>query len=202
MKTCSKCKKDLPRTSFVKSPRYSDGMYPSCKDCRKAAKLKTLSDHPMCARCGEKPHLENRAYCYECDRIMKGRDVVPKFNRDPENKTLCSRCKLKPRLEYHRYCRECKNEATNSCFNNHGGHWAYLGEDGRSKATVRHYANGLVKAGKISKQPCVECGNPNAQIHHLDYKPRTKNISWLCKRCHDQEHRRLKSLLTEQPLLL
>ena len=191
MKTCCRCNRELDDSCFVKSPRYRDGLTQPCKDCRKQARIKTLADNPMCARCGEKPHLDTSAYCYECDRIMKGRDVVPKFHRDPNNTTMCSRCKINPRLPYHGYCQECKNESTNDWFKNH-----VKTQEEIHISRVRAYAGYLERIGEVQRTPCVFCGAPHDQWHHYDYEPKTRNFESVCLACHVVAHRFLRTMLT------
>lgn len=202
MKTCSKCKKDLPRDRFVKSPRYLDGLYPICKGCRKATRLAALLTNPMCSHCKKRPHSGNHAWCDQCQRLERGSPLIPKFRRDTTNKTLCSRCRTKPKAKGHNYCRECKNTSRREWAKRHGGNWKALGTEQRQKCTARKYAYNLVKRGRLQAQPCEVCGSLKAEIHHLNYNRMTLDIRWLCKKHHDEAERVKKSLLTEQPLLL
>lgn len=44
-----------------------------------------------------------------------------------------------------------------------------------------------LKAGKLTKAPCEECGSKLTVAHHDDYaKP--LDVRWLCKICHSQWH--------------
>jgi site-specific recombinase XerC len=53
----------------------------------------------------------------------------------------------------------------------------------RRKSNCRSYANTYQRRGKLQRQPCVDCGNPNSQKHHPDYtKPLL--VIWVCVRCH------------------
>lgn len=47
-----------------------------------------------------------------------------------------------------------------------------------------------VRRGKLSRAKCEGCGAEAAEAHHVDYQQPLK-VSWLCKACHDEEHRRL-----------
>jgi len=45
-----------------------------------------------------------------------------------------------------------------------------------------------IKFGKIQRQPCEVCGNPNSQAHHDDYnKPMV--VRWLCQPHHREAHK-------------
>ena len=49
----------------------------------------------------------------------------------------------------------------------------------KSRANCRSYVNVYLKRGKIRKQPCAHCGEPNSKMHHPDYSQPLKVI-WLC----------------------
>lgn len=200
MKTCSRCKKDFSQDRFVKSPRYVDGLYPSCKDCRKETRLDGLRRKPLCSHCKFNPHQPNHAWCLPCQRLERGEPKIPKFRRDAKNKHLCSKCKLVPRLPYNRYCKTCKNHYWKVWMKSKGGLWK-LYPSQRFKIANRAYFGNLVRTGKEERKPCEVCGS-KAEIHHLDYNHKTRNVRWLCKKHHVDAERIKKSLLTDQPLLL
>lgn len=201
MKTCSKCKKDLPLNRFVKSPRYFDGLYPSCKDCRKRAMEATLKTHPLCSKCKSEPHTKNHTWCYSCQRVGRGQASNPKFRRVPNNR-LCSKCKIRERAKSKRYCCECANKYLREWFKSKGGFWNAISEEQRQKATARKYAYNRMIRGKLQRKTCEVCGATDTEIHHLNYNPKTLDIKWLCRPHHEDAERVKKSLLTEQPLLL
>lgn len=200
MKQCSKCKKDFQRDRFVKSPRYVDGLYPICIFCRKETRIRGLLKRPLCSHCRFNPHEKNHAWCESCQRIERGRKVDPKFRRDSHNRTMCSKCRKVPRLRYNKYCKTCKNHYLNEWFKRTKW-YSKLTPEQKLKQSNRKYFSNLVSSGKEPRLPCEICRKP-AEIHHLDYKPRTKNIRWLCKEHHVEAERVKKSLLTSQPLLL
>jgi site-specific recombinase XerC len=57
----------------------------------------------------------------------------------------------------------------------------------RKKANTRSYTNVLIRRGKIDKEPCRSCGDPNAQAHHPDYND-PRRVEWMCRRCHKKHH--------------
>ncbi len=194
MKMCSKCKRELDPGQFVKSPRYSDGLYPSCKECRKATLQKWLVDHPTCSKCGSRPHMPGNGWCWDCED-SKRRTKPKKFNRRPNTTLpnhLCSRCGLRPHPEYHRWCLECigekRRERTRLRLDTR--------PERKRKSTARHYVNTLVKRGKLKMGPCYLCGETSTQLHHLDYRDRTTNVIPTCDFCHVLIHRALRKLLT------
>jgi ribosomal protein S27AE len=55
------------------------------------------------------------------------------------------------------------------------------------KNRARHVVNHAISDGKLTRQPCERCGNPDVHAHHDDYdKP--LEVRWLCQRCHTHEH--------------
>lgn len=54
------------------------------------------------------------------------------------------------------------------------------------KHHARHVLNHAIAAGKVSPQPCAECGEHETEAHHPDYlKP--LDVVWLCKNCHESK---------------
>lgn len=52
----------------------------------------------------------------------------------------------------------------------------------------RSYANVYKRRGKLTQEPCSECGSPDSQMHHHDYtKP--LEVEWLCRKCHLKRHK-------------
>lgn len=57
----------------------------------------------------------------------------------------------------------------------------------RHKFEARWLTHRAIKAGKLIKQPCEQCGNVKVQAHHRDYdKP--LDVMWLCATCHRHIH--------------
>ena len=59
------------------------------------------------------------------------------------------------------------------------------------KAACRSYSNTYLLRGKIQKQPCVDCGDPNSQMHHEDYTKPLK-VTWLCREHYLDRHKFLE----------
>ena len=59
------------------------------------------------------------------------------------------------------------------------------------KPEARSKVGVAVRKGILVKKPCEHCGtDKRVEGHHPDYdKP--LDVIWLCKGCHEQEHRRL-----------
>lgn len=184
MKTCSKCQVEQPETEFVKSPRYKDGLYPSCKTCRRKSFESGLASNPMCRRCNKVPHTQTHVYCYECHRIMRGQKPEAKFRRDSDNKTMCCRCKSKPRSQHHFYCSDCLREYNRNWLKQPGP----IQVEARRKIKVRQVVQKRAKRGKLKRKPCEICGSTKSQFHHLDYKDRTTNVQHVCYPCHLRLH--------------
>lgn len=182
MKTCSKCKRDLDESFFVKSGRYLDGLYPSCKECRKSSLLETLKNNPMCSKCKSAPHQPSNMYCYQCGRDAKGYSKPAKWRRDHTNDYWCSQCKKEPRVPYHNYCIFCKRKYLNEWFKKRRG--VKLPKETKKKQAARRFIYSLYQQGKIVREQCCMCDNESIHFHHMDYEYRTLNVLHLCLKCH------------------
>ena len=47
--------------------------------------------------------------------------------------------------------------------------------------------NRAVKRGDLTREPCVECGDPDTHGHHTDYS-RPLDVVWLCPLHHGRTH--------------
>lgn len=193
LKTCSKCKRDLPKSKFWRHHNKA-GIYPSCIECELEARRIRLESNPLCVRCKEKPHMKGDAYCYECSRSVK-RKGPPTHKKRKGGFEWCSKCNLRPRLPYHHMCHLCKMEYQNQMRTNE---WVKTHPIGgpREISNARQYATGLLHRGKIRRGLCVFCGQPGTQFHHYDYEPRTRNFEDVCAPCHVLAHKFLHFLLT------
>ena len=199
VKTCSKCKRELDESCFVKSPRYLDGLYPSCKECRKQTLLNWLDTHPICSKCKVRPHMPGNGWCWQCED-EKRRTKPKKFIRRPNttNPSLCSRCGLRSPREYSPWCQPCYNKWQRDYNSKRRGDVNKFRPEQLRKKTARHYINTLVKRGKIKYGPCYLCGDQSTQKHHLNYHDRTRDVIDVCDFCHVLIHRALRKLLTKQ----
>jgi hypothetical protein len=66
-----------------------------------------------------------------------------------------------------------------------------LNPEQRKKMNCRCYSNVYKRRGKLIPQPCLICGDPNAEKHHANYR-RPLDVDWLCKKCHLAHHSRHK----------
>src|SRR6266487_6314673 len=91
------------------------------------------------------------------------------------------------RSSNHRYCLSCKAKYMRQWRKSHP-----LTAEQRLRWNCRSYAHVYLKRGKLKKQPCRICGDPNSQMHHADYsKPLV--VDWLCRKCYLKLHRELKA---------
>ena len=65
----------------------------------------------------------------------------------------------------------------------------------REKWKDKHHARQAVKyalkTGKITRQPCEICGDPDTHAHHEDYS-RQLSVRWLCVKHHAEIHPKRK----------
>ena len=166
----------------MKSPRYKDGLYPSCKECRKKVMSACLEKDPMCRKCKIKPHQPSSLHCYGCGRDDKRYTHTPKWRRDSSNDYWCCKCKKEPRTPYQNYCVGCKRAYDNAWRNSRRG--IKVPKPIRQKQAARRYIYWLYEKGEVVREPCCLCGDDSIHFHHMDYEPRTRNILHLCLKCH------------------
>lgn len=200
MKTCSKCKRELEESQFVKSSRYLDGLYPSCKECRKVVRLAWLEKYPICGRCKTNPHMPYSAYCSPCSIAIQ--DVVrghpKKFSRRPSrNDGLCPECGVSPKPKERGHCVKCKNKRQYSKLKEQGGQWNLYTSEQRIKVKARRLLSYYVQVGKIERKPCFFCGNLKVEGHHDDHS-KPLEVLWVCSQCHNSLERFLKYRLTKK----
>ncbi len=56
---------------------------------------------------------------------------------------------------------------------------------------ARRATRRAVEKGLLEKTPCASCGEPDVPAHHEVYDKTGTKVRWLCRECHDVEHRRL-----------
>jgi hypothetical protein len=127
-----------------------------------------------------------------CKKCGKTKDVRA-FNKDaakPDGISYqCAQCKK----EYHRsWCAKnyLKVRERQRQYNKVGvglkcarEHSKRQHEKHRHRRLLRMRTYYLVRTGAITKTPCKICGDPEVQIHHLDYRSATK-VEFYCKKHH------------------
>lgn len=56
------------------------------------------------------------------------------------------------------------------------------------KIKARRKTRWAIESGKLSREPCARCGEPETLPHHEDYD-RPLDVVWLCRSCHSHHHR-------------
>lgn len=75
--------------------------------------------------------------------------------------------------------------------------WWMSDEQKKIRIDARNKVNKAVIKWTIEKLSCEVCGNKKSEWHHHDYS-KPLEVKWLCKKCHEQEHR----IIYENPDLL
>lgn len=129
MKTCSKCKRELPSNDdyFNKDKNRKDGLYPQCRECRQNRKIFAKENFKICKQC-QKELPKNTDYflknkeasdgfmsgCKEC----KGHKYTNKLSKIPkENHKFCIKCdrELPSTFQYFPPDKNCKDGIRNVC---------------------------------------------------------------------------------------
>lgn len=93
--------------------------------------------------------------------------------------TTCSRCRGPRDRPLQKYCRPCHAAYMREWRPKH----SELNPEQRKRANCRAYSKVLLKRGKLTREPCRECGAEPAQMHHPDYND-PRRVEWLCRPCH------------------
>lgn len=56
-----------------------------------------------------------------------------------------------------------------------------------------------IRYGRLKREPCFMCGEPDSQAHHADYG-RPLQVTWLCAKHHIEAHCQLRLLQARQPI--
>ncbi len=79
----------------------------------------------------------------------------------------------------------------NAYMREHRPKYSELSDRDRQRSNVRAYANTYLRRGLITRQPCIECGSEDSQMHHENYsKPLV--VIWLCQLHHVKRHNNVK----------
>jgi hypothetical protein len=54
-----------------------------------------------------------------------------------------------------------------------------------------------IRRGIVKREGCAVCGNPRTDGHHADYS-KPAEVTWLCRKHHREEHRRLRAASGER----
>lgn len=69
----------------------------------------------------------------------------------------------------------------------------YAKDKAAGKRRARAYIINGIQRGKITRQPCEVCGEPNAQAHHDDYS-KPLEVRWLCPQHHAEVHHQMRKV--------
>lgn len=51
------------------------------------------------------------------------------------------------------------------------------------KYKARMVVSNAIRDGRLTREPCMYCGNPKSQAHHEDYS-NPLEVTWVCFKCH------------------
>ncbi len=150
---------------------------PVTKRCFKCGEIKPLSEfykHPemldghvnKCKECNKKDVIENR---------LKREDYYKAYDR--LRSTLPHRKEAKSEYGKREEVKERKRKLVPK---------DPLTAKKRKDAAVA--VSNAVRDGRMSREPCFICGNPDTQGHHPDYD-RVYDVVWLCTKHHGEVHR-------------
>ena len=131
------------------------------------------TDERRCCVCKEVKNVEEFTYHKKQGRQAQCKECRKELNKKYKEENR-EKCLLLTRDHYRRnkdlYIERARLRNKNSV---------------KSKAVFK--VNAAIKAGKLVRQPCEECGAEKSEGHHDDYaKP--LEVRWLCRSHHRQWH--------------
>lgn len=69
----------------------------------------------------------------------------------------------------------------------------YTSEEYRLRDIAHRSVLKAIREGRLTRQPCQECGTAPAEAHHPDYS-QPLDVLWLCGACHGITHDYLRQL--------
>lgn len=163
---CTICKKQKPFEEFSKSKKGKFGIDAQCKKCKyaKSGREHYLKNKEKCHANASKWNKRNREYINS--------KVRAQYAADPK--------KVLERLRQHRKV----NKETAKRYR----------ERHKEKINAQSKLRDHVKRGNIIKpDKCSICNSTEwIEGHHPDYS-KPLEVVWLCKKCHNAIHKRLKS---------
>lgn len=173
---------------------------PESKVCFHCKQELPISQFTIVGKTKPRPH----SYCRSCNRtynrdFQKGIRWRPIIFRDGQRR--CSRCKkylplthfwrrLDKPSRYQSRCRDCKRE-TKVISDETRARQREADRRYRAKHPLSSRAHGraqyALKCGRLTRQPCEQCGSPESEMHHPDYS-QPLLVQWLCSRCHSLIH--------------
>lgn len=114
---------------------------------------------------------------------------------------ICTKCKQRERRGKDTYCAECRRQQRRESYHRNiekERSWSrqkYLKDPDYYKKVVspekekaRKKLRNLIARGKITRLPCVVCGEEKTHGHHEDYS-KPLEVIWLCVNHHALLHR-------------
>lgn len=102
---------------------------------------------------------------------------------------ICSRCRQAIAPAYHAWCKQCKNTYHRN-WRDENPDW--MDGEPYQRHLTRVRTRRAIVTGVLTRHPCQQCGSEQSQAHHDDYS-KPLEVTWLCRPCHLEHHRREKA---------
>lgn len=126
--------------------------------------------------------------CFKCDEVLPMAEFYPHPRMTDGHLGKCKKCtrydtrqnRSARRAQYNAYDRERSKSPTR------------IAAIRASRATEKKLATQAVynalQHGRLTREPCVVCGELKSEAHHTDYSKQL-DVMWLCRRHHAALHR-------------
>ena len=150
-------------------------MTKTCNKCGETKPLTEFHKHPTAAD-------GHRGHCKECQQaIYRAWREANKERRAATVKAWCETNKERKSVADKAW-REANPEKCRAG-------WERMREKWPEKIAARLTVKNAITSGKLVRQPCEVCGNPDVHGHHDDYS-RPLEVKWLCPVHHTEHHTR------------
>jgi hypothetical protein len=113
---------------------------------------------------------------YRAKRNLQGRPVHKEWASRPDVKARIKKTRAEHRAQPEVRAQRAEYQKTHRAK-----------PDQRAKVRARAAVNAALDSGKLTRQPCEKCGDPDTHGHHDDHaKP--LDVRWLCPRHHIEAH--------------
>lgn len=141
---------------------------------------------------------------WENELWSKPTEARKKLNKKAKDRRYYSKHKhelIKKHTEYNRTHKEQRRETCKKYYDDNkekesARQKKYL-SDNPEKYAAHLAVQRAIRAGRLVKKPCENCGVENAEAHHDDYSDQL-GVKWLCHKCHMALHSQERSNVWER----
>lgn len=193
MATCATCKEEKAPSDFSPDRRRPCGHQSTCKQCvrlasekkRRAAGASSLKEKSAACR------AEFKA-CSKCGSLWP--NTLEHFapnNRTDTLQAMCRECNRKLARTEESRARNREAVKTKEARARRAATMRRWRAEHREQSIAHARVKYAIRTGALVRGPCQSCGSSATEAHHHNgySKEHWLDVVWLCKLCHETEHR-------------